>query len=107
MSELAGRLVIKQPTLSKAIDRMEAAQLVRRRTPVDDHRRALVHLTERGLQLATKSVMDIQRHEASIADMLGKAPLRRLRRKVSVTADVPGGHGPDRRTPRGRGASRS
>jgi DNA-binding MarR family transcriptional regulator len=83
MSELARRLVIKQPTLSKAIDRMAAAQLVRRRTPTEDHRRAHVHLTERGLQLATKLVLDIRRHEASIAGVLGKAPLRKLKMELT------------------------
>jgi hypothetical protein len=43
MSELARRLVVQQPTLSKAIDQMAAVQLVRRRTPADDHRLTLVH----------------------------------------------------------------
>jgi DNA-binding MarR family transcriptional regulator len=79
MSELARRLVVKQTTLSKAIDRMAAAQLVRRLTPTDDRRLALVHLTERGLQLATKLVLDIRRLEALIADVFGKVPLRKLR----------------------------
>jgi DNA-binding MarR family transcriptional regulator len=83
MSELASRLVVKQPTLSKAIDRMAAAQLVRRRTPTKDHRLAHVHLTERGLQLATKMVLDIRRHEASIADVRGKAPLRKLKMELT------------------------
>jgi MarR family transcriptional regulator, organic hydroperoxide resistance regulator len=93
MSELARRLVVKQPTLSKAIDRMVAAQLVRRRTPVDDRRRALVHLTERGLPLATKLALDIRRHEASIADVLGKVPLRKLKmeltRLINLVEQVP------------------
>ena len=104
MSELAQRLVVKQPTLSKAIDRMAAAQLVRRRTPADDHRLALVHLTERGLQLATKLVLDIIRHEASIADVHGKVPLRKLKmeltRLINLVEQVPPWavrHGSERR----------
>jgi DNA-binding MarR family transcriptional regulator len=83
MSELARRLVVKQPTLSKAIDRMAAAQLVRRLTPTDDRRLALVHLTERGLQQATKLVLDIRRHEALIGDVFGKGPLRKLRKELT------------------------
>jgi MarR family transcriptional regulator, lower aerobic nicotinate degradation pathway regulator len=93
MSELARRLVVKQPTLSKAIDRMAAARLVRRRTPADDHRLAHVHLTDRGLKLATKLVSDIRRYEASIADVLGKVPLRKLKmeltRLINLVEQVP------------------
>jgi hypothetical protein len=60
--------------VSKSIDRMEAAQLVRRRTPSEDRRRAIGHLTERGPQLATPLVLRIRRHDASIARLLGKPP---------------------------------
>ena len=60
MSEHARPLVVQQPTLSKAIDRMAAAQLVQRRTPAHDHRLTLVHLAQRGVQLAAKLLLDIQ-----------------------------------------------
>ena len=93
MTELGERSLVRQPTLSKAIDRMAAAQLVRRLTPTDDRRLALVHLTERGLQLATKLVLDIRRHEALIADVFGKVPLCKLRmeltRLINLVEQVP------------------
>jgi MarR family transcriptional regulator, organic hydroperoxide resistance regulator len=93
MTELAKRSVVRQPTLSKAIDRMVAARLVRRRTPSHDHRRSLVHLTERGLQLATQVVLNIRQHEALIARAFGKAPIRKLRvelnRLINLIEQVP------------------
>jgi DNA-binding MarR family transcriptional regulator len=88
MAELARRLVVKHPTVTKAIDRMEAAQLVRRRTPSEDRRRAIVHLTERGLQLATPLALRIRQHEASIARLLGKPPTRRLRVGLTRLIDL-------------------
>jgi DNA-binding MarR family transcriptional regulator len=93
MTELGERSLVRQPTLSKAIDRMAAAQLVRRRTPSDDHRRSHVHLTERGLRLATQVVLNIRQHETMIARAFGKAPLRKLRveltRLITLVERVP------------------
>jgi MarR family transcriptional regulator, lower aerobic nicotinate degradation pathway regulator len=93
MTELGERSLVRQPTLSKAIDRMAAAQLVRRRTPRNDHRRSLVHLTERGMQLATQVVLNIRQHEALIARVCGKAPIRKLRveliRLITLVERVP------------------
>src|SRR5579871_3107271 len=48
MTELAELVMFKQPTLTKAIDRMERVHLVRRQTPDEDRRRTLIYLTERG-----------------------------------------------------------
>jgi MarR family transcriptional regulator, organic hydroperoxide resistance regulator len=93
MTELARRSVVRQPTLTKAIDRLAAAQLVRRRTPSDDHRCSLIHLTERGLPLATQLVLNIRQHEALIAHALGRAPTRKLRaeliRLINLVEQVP------------------
>ena len=93
MMELGKRSVVRQATLSKAIDRMAAAQLVRRRTLSDDHRRTLVHLTGRGLHLATRLVLNIRQHEALIARELGKGPTRKLRvgltRLIDLVEQVP------------------
>jgi DNA-binding MarR family transcriptional regulator len=45
---LAERLRIEVPTVVKTVQRMEAAELVRRSPDPADRRRSLVHLTERG-----------------------------------------------------------
>src|SRR5258708_33268830 len=41
MMDLGQQLMFKQPTLTKGVDRMERAWLVRRRTPPEDRRRTL------------------------------------------------------------------
>ncbi len=79
MNELAELVLFKQPTLTKAIDRMEHAQLVERRTPASDRRRTLVHLTERGRRAAAPLLQRAQRHAAAVERLLGEAKSRELK----------------------------
>lgn len=79
MNELADLVLFKQPTLTKAIDRMERAELVERRTPATDRRRTLVHLTERGRRAAAPLLQRAQRHAAAIDRLLGEAKSRELK----------------------------
>ena len=79
MSELAQRVLTKQPTLTKAIDRMERAGLVQRRTPDQDRRRTLVLLTERGRETATPLVVDARAQETTVVTEQGEANTRQLK----------------------------
>ena len=72
MTELAELVLFKQPTLTKAVDRMERAQLVQRRTPEKDRRRTLVHLTERGQRIAAPLLARARQHELAVARALGE-----------------------------------
>jgi DNA-binding MarR family transcriptional regulator len=78
MTELAEQVLFKQPTLTKAVDRMERAQLVRRRTPSEDRRRTLVHLTERGRRIAAPLVLRARQHETALTRAFGESPSREL-----------------------------
>jgi MarR family transcriptional regulator, organic hydroperoxide resistance regulator len=79
MTELAELVLFKQPTLTKAIDRMERDQLVQRRTPVEDRRRTLVYLTERGRRAAAPLVVRARQHDAAVARAIGETACRELR----------------------------
>lgn len=48
INELSVLTVIKQPTLSRALDVMEKADLIRRESPDTDNRQRYIHLTETG-----------------------------------------------------------
>src|SRR3954471_18937774 len=48
VGELAAMALMKQPGLTKVLDRMERDQLVTRRGTADDRRRVSIHLTARG-----------------------------------------------------------
>lgn len=79
MTELADLVLFKQPTLTKAIDRMERAQLVQRRTPSDDRRRTLVYLTERGSRISAPLLQRARQHESSLDRVLGEVQSRELK----------------------------
>lgn len=78
MTELAELVLFKQPTLTKAVDRMERAQLVERRTPEQDRRRTLVHLTERGRRIVGPLVVHWRQHELAVGRALGEPRRREL-----------------------------
>jgi DNA-binding MarR family transcriptional regulator len=48
INELSVLTVIKQSTLSRALDVMEKAELIRREAPDTDNRQRFIHLTETG-----------------------------------------------------------
>jgi DNA-binding MarR family transcriptional regulator len=79
MTELAEQVLFKQPTLTKAIDRMERGQLVQRRTPSEDRRRTQVYLTERGRRIAAPLQAQAQQHELRVRSVIGDAESRGLR----------------------------
>lgn len=66
MGDLGRLILAKQPTVSKLIDRMEAAGLVVRQADPASRRRTLVALTARGGKLATELIALALEHEASV-----------------------------------------
>jgi DNA-binding MarR family transcriptional regulator len=88
MAELANVIMLKHPTLTKRIDRMEQAELVRRRTPTTDRRRALVYLTDRGRKAAAPLVIVAAQYEALLHDALGAATDRRLKAMLATLIDL-------------------
>jgi 3-hydroxy-9,10-secoandrosta-1,3,5(10)-triene-9,17-dione monooxygenase reductase component len=48
VGQLAAMALMKQPSMTKVLDRMEAEGLVRRKATVEDRRRVLIHLTAKG-----------------------------------------------------------
>ena len=100
MTELAEQVLFKQPTLTKAIDRMEQAQLVQRRTPNEDRRRTLVHLSERGKRIAAPLLQSARQHDAAVNRALGAAASRELKAALLKLIDhvraLPREHRPPR-----------
>ncbi len=78
MSELASLAVLPAPTLTKVVDRLVAANLVHRRSDPYDRRRVLVLLTPRGRAVRSRLDQLVQRHEASLEEVLGRSGLARL-----------------------------
>jgi DNA-binding MarR family transcriptional regulator len=84
MTELAELVLFKQPTLTKAIDRMERTQLVQRRTPDEDRRRTLVFLTERGRRVVAPLMQRARQHDNTVARALGVPVTRELKTALAL-----------------------
>lgn len=66
VSALADFVLIRQPTLTKIVDRMESEGLVTRRTAADDRRIVLVHMTDKGRRLVATLTVEAKDHEAAM-----------------------------------------
>jgi DNA-binding MarR family transcriptional regulator len=87
MMDLGQKVLFKQPTLTKVIDRMERASLVQRRTAPEDRRRTLVDLTEDGRRLATPLLASARDHEAWVARALGSTGIQKCRAMLVEIVD--------------------
>lgn len=92
MSEVARLVLAKQPTLTKLIDRMAAAGLVRRGRSKTDRRQCLVYITTAGRRRVTPLLGAAKRHEAAILGTLGVEDARRLKVILRRIIDAAGGH---------------
>ncbi len=97
VGDLAALVLAKQPTVTKLIDRMAAAGLVRRGRSVGDGRQRLVHVTAAGRRRVAPLLARARRHEAAVVTTLGAADAGRLKRilrrlidgAASATSDDP------------------
>jgi DNA-binding MarR family transcriptional regulator len=80
IGELAREVLIKQPTLTKLIARMEGAGLVRRGTDADDARRTLVFETRSGRVKVERLLIAAKRHEAELLAQHSAAEVAALKK---------------------------
>ncbi|WP_315831281.1 flavin reductase [Bradyrhizobium prioriisuperbiae] len=66
VGELAAMALMKQPRLTKVLDRMEADGLVERSSSDDDRRRTPIHLTPKGRALVKPVLRAAKAHEAEL-----------------------------------------
>ena len=84
MGEIAERLEMNPPTLSKLIDRMVGKSLVQRAADPEDSRRVLVYATDAGLELLQELQQRIDRHQAALGSLLGERNARQLERLLTL-----------------------
>ncbi len=78
VTELADVVLLKQPTCSKVVARMEAAGLVQRVADDTDRRSTRISLTGRGRELAGPLVAQASNHDRQVRAPLGPASERVL-----------------------------
>ncbi len=89
MSDIAGRVLVPAPTLSKLVDRLVASNLVHRRGDPQDRRRVLVLLTPRGAALRQRLDVVAQHHQEWLSEVLGETGFRQLTELVGCLHSEP------------------
>src|SRR6187200_2439572 len=84
MGEIAERLEMNPPTLTKLIDRMVGKSLVQRAADPEDSRRVLVYATDAGLALLQDLQQRVDRHQAELGTVLGERNARQLARLLTL-----------------------
>ena len=88
MGEIAERLEINPPTLTKLVDRMVGKSLVQRAADAEDSRRVLVYITDAGLDLLRELQSKIDQHHAALQALLGTRNARELERLLVMLVDA-------------------
>ncbi len=78
VGELAQRVLLAQPTLSKALDRLEQEQLVSRARDPDNRRSVAITLTAAGRQLGSELIPLANHYEAACFDHMSDAERSQL-----------------------------
>jgi len=84
--QVAGRMMTREPDLTRLLDRMEKAGLVRRRRQASDRRVVHVGITEAGLGLLAQidaPMLALHRHQFSVLGQRQTAVLTRLVRRLA------------------------
>lgn len=87
MGEIAERLGMNPPTLTKLVDRMVGKSLVQRTADPEDSRRVLVYATDAGIDLLRELQPRIDEHHADVAVLLGERNARQLERLLTILID--------------------
>jgi DNA-binding MarR family transcriptional regulator len=88
MGELAERMEMNPPTLTKLIDRMVGKSLVQRTADPGDSRRVLVYATDGGLDLLEELQGKVDEHHAELRVLLGDRNARQLERLLTTLIDA-------------------
>jgi DNA-binding MarR family transcriptional regulator len=80
VSELAERVFMNLPALSKNLDRMVSRALVHRTQDSADHRRVLLQISDFGLELLDEPERDLRQYYSALEARLGPRGVTRLNR---------------------------
>lgn len=79
VGELAAACLFKQPTMTKALDRLEAESLVARKGGGGDRRRVIVVATDKGRALVANLIADARAHETRVLAGYSAAEKKQLK----------------------------
>ena len=80
MGELAERVLMNHPALTKNIDKLVSRGLVMRKTSADDSRKVLVFISNTGLAMVQRLTAQVDAHHKSIHKVLGARKTEQLKK---------------------------
>jgi MarR family transcriptional regulator, organic hydroperoxide resistance regulator len=80
MGELAERVLMNHPALTKTMDRMVSRGLVHRRADPGDSRRVLVYITDNGLELMARLRERVDQHHDDVTAAVGLRKAEQLKK---------------------------
>ena len=80
MGELAGRVLLNGPALTKNIDKLVSRGVVQRAPDAHDSRKVLVYISDLGLETVVRLKQRVDAHHESIEEALGPRKTNQLKR---------------------------
>lgn len=92
MGELADRVLLNGPALTKNIDKLVSRGVVQRAADSRDNRKVLVYISDLGLEVLARIKERVDAHHTSIEEALGPRKTQQLKRLLeSFIAESRGG----------------
>ncbi len=80
MGELAERVLLNHPALTKNIDKLVSRGLVQRAADSEDSRKVLVYISDRGIETVARLKKSVDSHHDEVEEALGQRKTLRLKR---------------------------
>lgn len=80
MGELAERVLMNHPALTKTIDKLVSRGLVQRATDRQDTRRVLVYISDPGLDVVSRLKRSVDTHHEALTEALGQRKTEQLKK---------------------------
>lgn len=87
MGELAERVLMNHPALTKNIDKLVSRSLVQRAADAKDSRKVLVYISDPGLEVVARLKKSVDDHHELVAEALGPRKTEQLKKLLKAFID--------------------
>jgi MarR family transcriptional regulator, organic hydroperoxide resistance regulator len=87
MGELAERVLMNHPALTKNIDRLVSRSLVQRATDAQDNRKVLVYISDIGLDMVQRLKVNVDAHHGAVEEAMGPRKVEQLKKLLKQFID--------------------
>lgn len=88
MGELAERVLLSNPALTKNVDKLVARGLVQRAADANDNRRVLVFISDLGLEVVERLTERVAAHQSGVESVLGARKAAQLKKLLETLLEA-------------------